>query len=66
MTWSAAVYCTQVDPDTVIVCYTAPWFSWTCSAPWTLPLCCPGKQASDFAARQVRLPSASFRYLVAK
>jgi hypothetical protein len=37
MTWSAAVYCTQVDPNTVMVCYTAPWFSWTCSAPWTLP-----------------------------
>jgi hypothetical protein len=37
MTWSAAVYCTQVDLDTVIVCYTAPWFSWACSAPWTLP-----------------------------
>src|SRR5277367_961016 len=27
MTWSAAVYCTQVDPITVMVCYTAPWFS---------------------------------------
>ena len=36
MTRSAAVYYTQVDPDTVMVCYTAPWFSWTCSAPWTL------------------------------
>src|ERR1700735_3274623 len=30
MTWSAAVYYTQVDPDTVMVCCTAPWFSWTC------------------------------------
>jgi hypothetical protein len=37
MTWSAAVYCTQVDPNTVMVCYTAPWFSWTCSTPRTLP-----------------------------
>jgi hypothetical protein len=37
MTWSAAVYCTQVDPNTVMVCYTAPWFSWACSAPWTPP-----------------------------
>jgi hypothetical protein len=37
MTWSAAVYYTQVDPDTVMVCCTAPWFSWTCSAAWTLP-----------------------------
>ena len=37
MTRSAAVYYTQVDPDTVMVCCTAPWFSWTCSAAWTLP-----------------------------
>jgi hypothetical protein len=37
MTWSAAVYYTQVDPDTVMVRCTAPWFSWTCSAACTLP-----------------------------
>src|SRR3984957_15425061 len=30
------------------------------------PLCCKGEQASAFASRQVRLPWASFRYLVAK
>jgi hypothetical protein len=67
MTWSAAVYCTQVDPNTVMVCYTAPWFSWTCSAPWTLPAALlQGEQASDFAAHRACLPSASSRYLVAK
>jgi transposase-like protein len=27
MTWNAAVYCTQVDPDTVMVRCAAPWFS---------------------------------------
>jgi len=35
--WSAAVYYTQVDPDTAMVRRSAPWFSWTCSAPSTLP-----------------------------
>jgi hypothetical protein len=36
MTWNAAVYCTQVDPDTVMVRSAAPWFSRTCSAAWRL------------------------------
>ena len=27
MTWNAAVYCTPVDPDTVMVRCAAPWFS---------------------------------------
>jgi hypothetical protein len=33
MTWNAAVYDTQVDPDTVMVRCAAPWLSWTCSVP---------------------------------
>jgi hypothetical protein len=37
MTWYAGVYCTQVDPDTIMVCCAAPWFSLACSAAWTLP-----------------------------
>jgi hypothetical protein len=27
MIWNAAVYCTQVEPDTLMVCCAAPWFS---------------------------------------
>jgi hypothetical protein len=66
MTWRAAVYYTQVDPNTVMVCYTAPWFSWTYSTPGTLPAALlQGEQASAFASRQVRLLWASLRYLVA-
>jgi hypothetical protein len=41
MTWNAAIYWTQVDPDAILVCYTAPWFSWTCSAACTLPAALP-------------------------
>jgi hypothetical protein len=36
MTGYAAIYCTLVDPDTVMVCCAAPWFSFTCSAAWIL------------------------------
>jgi hypothetical protein len=36
MTCDAAIYCTQVDPDAIMVCWPAPWFSFTCPAAWTL------------------------------
>jgi hypothetical protein len=66
MTWNAAVHYTQVAPDTLMVRCAAPWFSWTCSAPGTLPAALQGEPASAFASRQVRLLWASLRYLVAK
>jgi hypothetical protein len=37
MSWYAAIYCTQVDPDTIMVCCAAPWFSFTWAAVWALP-----------------------------
>jgi hypothetical protein len=45
MTWYAAIYCTQVDPDTIMVCCAAPWFSFTCGD--CGPLC--GQSESDSA-----------------
>jgi hypothetical protein len=67
MAWNAAIYWTQVDPDAILVCCTAPWLAGPLRLPGHCrPLFCKGEQASAFASRQVRLPWASFRYLVAK
>ena len=41
MTSYAAIYWTQVDPDAILVCCAALWFSWTCSAACTLPAALP-------------------------
>jgi hypothetical protein len=32
MTWHAAIYFTQVEHDTIMVCCATPWFSFTCAA----------------------------------
>ena len=37
MNWNAAIYCTLVARDTVMVLCPAPWFSSTFSVPETLP-----------------------------
>src|ERR1700677_2418270 len=37
ISWYAAIYCTQVHPDTIMVCCAAPWFSFTWAAVWALP-----------------------------
>jgi hypothetical protein len=32
MTCYAAIYCTRVEPDSIMVCYATPWFSFTYAA----------------------------------
>ena len=52
MTWYAAIYWTQVEPGTIMVCCATPWFSFTCAAACEPKVYIADQRGSDLCPRR--------------